>query len=443
MGAIRALLLPAGVHEAPQGTLHATPERLRRWAAQFRRMKAERIKIPIAWAHAKGALPHEADSPEERQYREAKFNAGYLSDLEYDPAEKALYFCGDVPGCEVDDKGNLVHWERLSDGREVKCAIGEVSAGIKNWKDGQGRKWPDSVIHVALCPRPVVAGQDGFRALATDGDGTFYLSLSTLKTLGADMAKEEDDDLDPAEEEAQGAERVGEEEAAVETTPPEPPPEPPAEIGAEDQGDARLSEAVQVLEAHGLHLPPDTTLANLIERICVAGHAKHKGAGEDEEEEEGAAGEDAGATYDGTPTEEQRPVMMSLATAKTKQERVMIAGQQEAHRKKLLAIVERLKKRGMPVHRADAYRERLAGYTLALDPETAEVSPRAIDRELAIWNEALPKKEFDERYLSTVVKKEPRPTMPTPAERAKASEKAQEEAGDELATLAGAPPRKK
>lgn len=36
---------------------------------------------------------------------------------------------------------------------------------------------------------------------------------------------------------------------------------------------ARLAQVLRVLEVHGLSLPGDTTMANLAERICVAGHA--------------------------------------------------------------------------------------------------------------------------------------------------------------------------
>ena len=75
----------------------------------------------------------------------------------------------DVPGAEVDPDGNLLTWAEAGDGRKLKCAIQECSAGIRDWRDGQGRMWPDSLIHVALCALPVVSDQDGFSvALSTN-----------------------------------------------------------------------------------------------------------------------------------------------------------------------------------------------------------------------------------------------------------------------------------
>jgi hypothetical protein len=41
----------------------------------------------------------------------------------------------------------------------------------------------------------------------------------------------------------------------------------------------KMVEVLSVLAAHNLHLPPDTTMANLLERICTAGHKKREAHG--------------------------------------------------------------------------------------------------------------------------------------------------------------------
>ena len=48
-----------------------------------------------------------------------------------------------------------------------------------------------------------------------------------------------------------------------------------------DQG--TFSACVRVLQDLGLHLPADTTADNLVERICVAGHALHRWPADDDE----------------------------------------------------------------------------------------------------------------------------------------------------------------
>jgi len=42
-----------------------------------------------------------------------------------------------------------------------------VSAHIRDWKDGRGNRWDDSIMHVALTPLPVADGLPGFKNLAT------------------------------------------------------------------------------------------------------------------------------------------------------------------------------------------------------------------------------------------------------------------------------------
>ncbi len=192
MGKALKTLLKTGIYSAPQGILRATPARLRRWAEQFRAMKSEGIRVPIGWGHHPTAVPGDADQRAEQQFYLSKMNAGTLSSLDFD-GNADLNGALDCPGVEVDGKGNLVAWTKLPDGREVKTAISEVSIAVKDWRDGKGKLWKDSIVHVALTPLPVFAGQDGFAtALSTVSTDP---SEFTLSLAGFSRALSTEDDM--------------------------------------------------------------------------------------------------------------------------------------------------------------------------------------------------------------------------------------------------------
>lgn len=182
MARFKTICVPLGTHSSPDGDVCATPARVRQWAEKFTRMKRAGIRIPIAWGHQPNAIPIEDEAA--FQLSISKFNAGYVDALYADPDTGGLALEGDAPGVEVDKAGNLVHWVRLPDGRQVKGAIGEVSAAVNDWRDGKGRLWPDAVMHVALTPLPVCGGQKGLQRLAaprqTQQSGKRPVFLSTL-----------------------------------------------------------------------------------------------------------------------------------------------------------------------------------------------------------------------------------------------------------------------
>lgn len=379
MSVVRKLLLRPGVHHAPQGVLEAPPKRVRNWARTFKEMKKAGLRIPCCWGHQPGAVPADAsdDARAERQYYLSRYNAGYLEDLVADGAAN-LDAVLDVPGCSLEgDK--LVAWTRLPDGREVKTAVGEVSAAIRDWTDGTGRLWKDAIIHVALTPLPVVGNQTGFRSLSSVPDTqTFYLSLSTLE---ADMA---DDILDT--------------------------PAP-----GEGSGDF-FSQVLMGLARRGIRLPDDTTPENAWERLAVALHALDGTEPDGDElalpeepgeEEEGETfPEEAGAGMG--PGEEPRPVMMSLSTARTPVERKLIARHQEAHKARQRKKIDALVRRGLPAHRASEMRALVDGYQLSMT-EDGTIRAQGIDRDLALLDEVLPKRAFTRSYLAAHGRHEVRP----------------------------------
>ena len=400
MARVRKFLLRTGVHQTGNGPLVATRKRAKRWAEQARKMLAAGIKIPVAWGHQPDAEPYDPADPKAakaaRQYHLSKFNAGYLEDLTFDEATGDLHFVADVPGARVRDKQLLTDAE-LPGGLKVQAAVGEVSAAIRDWKDGRGRLWKDSIIHVALTPLPVVDKQPGFEQLAelstlAGPAGATYLGAKTyLRELAmADHDDDYDDEAGATDEggDDEGAADYGDDEGAegnAEAPPPAPEPPPPPPPPAEPQAPAHFAEALKVLQEHGLHLPPGTTPENAWERICVLGHHDREKGESEEEEEEGADGgmPGSGGEDQGLGEEEQRPIMMSLATAKTPAEKKLLQrltdNRKQGHRRTLSAQrkrVERAVKKGMKPKMAAGYLERierclsrLDGYELSLDDD--------------------------------------------------------------------------
>lgn len=426
MATVSKVLLRSAVYATPQGVLHATPSRVKAWADRWREMDAAGIKIPVSYGHQPDAWPLDPRGASDRarqQYHLSAFNAGYLGGMDFDGQQ--LNSRLDCPGLELDGD-NLVCWRRLPDGTEVKTAVGEVSVAVKDWTDGTGRVWPDSIVHVALTPLPVAHGTGGFSLSVCDGDGAAVtLSLSSmlyqLSTEG-DMAEETKKD--------DGAAGGG--------------------------GKDYFSEGMEFLKRKGIALPDDTTPENFWERVVIAGHALENADEtpelDDLDETADDTGEtepdaDDGATYTGEgdggtagATEEQRPVMMSLSTAKTPAERGSLKMAGDAHKARLAGRIKRLVKKGLirPALRADLERDLAgyeAGFTLSAAGDMSAVSKRLDQR-------------ISDLELS-LIGPHPLKGLATAAEArrpggrsADEARKAQEAAGDELAALAGAAPRK-
>ncbi len=197
-----------------------------------------------------------------------------------------------------------------------------------------------------------------------------------------------------------------------------------------------MAEAIGVLKEHGINLPPDTTEKNFFERVCIVGHAlkqANESALEDEEldeepgeEEENLEG--SGKDY-GQTQEEQRPVLMSLSTAKTDGDKKRMTAYQNRHRTDLLALLARLvKRKAVTADEETKFRARIEGYELSLTEEGDEVK-KELDFELSTID------KMSRRFAPPNLKKvrvEARPEPPSEAD----ARKAEEEAGDDLADRA-------
>jgi hypothetical protein len=359
MARVKKVLLRPAVFATPQGPLTADHQRIAHWARQFHAMRSEGLNIPVSWGHQKDAVPCYGDELSQRAYWLSRYNAGYVGDMKDDPRSGTLSSILDVPGCELDGD-SLVTWVELADGRRVKTAIKEVSAAIKDWTDGRGKVWKDAIVHVALTPHPVAHGTGGFspesllNTLDANNEAVTLSLASVLYTLGSSpMADDNDNDDRPKKDS-----------------------DKPTKEGS-------LSKALGVLANLGLTLPDDTNDGNFIERIIVAGTALDgKGGGLDDDLD------DLGEPAEGAPpapVQEERPVMLSLATAKTERERKAVEVTTQKHKQRQLKRIDRLVTRfGLnPRHAAELRDSYNDGYQLSLDDDMQPV-PQQTDVVLSI-----------------------------------------------------------
>ncbi len=271
MARVETIVIEPGNHESPDGTVKATPQRIRHWINQFHQMRRAGLQIPVPWGHHSKALPEGSD---EAIFAASRYNAGYIDKLAL-TQQGGLAAGFELPALHYDQNSGCV-----VDPKE-KTAIREVSLGIaKKFKDGKGRVWNDVIVHCALVPLPVMGAQQGFTGLATKthAEGLTCFSLAKRKwTLAAraQMADEYDDEDDSELEEAQPSADAGADGAPAPEMPPEqpgdqPPAEPAADAGAQANAVQALEQLKPLLEQHGIKLGEGTTPENLIEHLTVA-----------------------------------------------------------------------------------------------------------------------------------------------------------------------------
>src|SRR5262245_60561665 len=187
MARFRKLVMVPGEYVTPDGPATVTAERIRHWVRQFAAMRAAGLQMPVAWGHQPDATPSDpsALSEAEALYRKSRYIAGWLENLEQDQKTGELWATGEAPALDLDgESGALID-------PDLATAIREVSLGCGDFRDGQGRLWKDTVVHLALTPHPVLGGQSGFET-ATEGGLTmqrFGLSDLTARfALAADDA---------------------------------------------------------------------------------------------------------------------------------------------------------------------------------------------------------------------------------------------------------------
>jgi len=201
-------LAEPGTFMSAQGKVVITPKRIKHWEQSFNKLREEGFNFPVPWGHKLDAIPNDNDPfALEEQY--ARWNSGNINRLETEKDGSLWMIAETPPGYKVEqDTQRLVNEK---DGTIVT----DVSPGIGNWIDGQGRLHEDIILHAALCTHPVQHNQTGFLpatgAMLPEGTkllsnaGTIQITC-LLQTKGPKMAKPEDDDKKPLDNEEFGHE---------------------------------------------------------------------------------------------------------------------------------------------------------------------------------------------------------------------------------------------
>jgi hypothetical protein len=210
-------------------------DRLRGIVDEFKRMRANGLRVPAPWRHDK-SVPLAKDVQDSRDY------GGFWEDS-WIGDDGAWYGRLDVP--------------IESDAEKVGATVTEVSPYIlPEWTDGKGTGYKDAPVHIALVQHPVSPGQSNFQpAPAESSQPAMALALSMLTEGAVIMADEPTAPATPA---------------TIATTEPEKKPvvEPPAKATAPS-----IQDVLTALKTCGLELPEDTIAENLAERIVTAAKA--------------------------------------------------------------------------------------------------------------------------------------------------------------------------
>jgi hypothetical protein len=123
------------VHPTKGFSLAVNRQRLQRWAETGQQMLAAGVAIPINCDHSDAA----------------RDVVGYVKEFKLD-GDRLLGLC-----------------QFIGDDAALTAARNSVSVGIDpDFTDGQGRKWGEAVVHLALTPVPVVPDQDQFVQLPNE-----------------------------------------------------------------------------------------------------------------------------------------------------------------------------------------------------------------------------------------------------------------------------------
>lgn len=145
----KAAVIEPGIYQPSGGAAEIiTPQRMKGWVDNFKSMKAAGLKPTAPWDHA-------GRNPASKEYWPI-----YAADAGDSTAEKNIGFIDDLE--IVNGKLDVVIDVRDSEAfRKLKeGAVADLSLGLcRNFIDGKGKNWGDSIIHAAPCVFPVNHGQ--------------------------------------------------------------------------------------------------------------------------------------------------------------------------------------------------------------------------------------------------------------------------------------------
>lgn len=151
-GTFTKSILKVGTYHSPDGTVVVTPERLRHWERETRRLQNAKYAIPSHFDHASELdmlEPIAMDVLKRKQNRSASATVGHLESFKVAP----------------DGKSAEIVLTTLTPTAQEKVASNAVYVSpviFPEWKDGAGNKYRDVITSVDLVDHPVDYSQSSF-----------------------------------------------------------------------------------------------------------------------------------------------------------------------------------------------------------------------------------------------------------------------------------------
>lgn len=312
--AFRKSMLKVGTYHSPDGVVEVTPERLRHWSDEFKKLTKAGQVVPMHWDHSEkieDLQPVSMDAFKKRE-RSASNSVGRLTKFDVAP----------------DGKSANIEFVTLTNDATEKTASNAVYVSpviFPEWKDGHGHTYTDVITHMDIVDHPVDHSQGPARPVMCAirmGYGNKPYKMSDDEMMDDDDKKKLDDEDMPSEDDVL---EMGMDEDEMPMPMPE--PEPPAGPSIQD--------VMQALGRLGLVLPSDTDESNFIDRVRTAAIAKAASETEPEMEDDPMMGNESAPVV-------QDPQIATMSL----QARAALAFGEKQHRKSINEQLDSLLRSG-------------------------------------------------------------------------------------------------
>lgn len=269
-------ILKIGTYHSPDGTVEVTPDRLRHWEQETKRLQTVGYAIPSHFDHANEIEllePIAMDVLQRGRNRSAQATVGRLKDFKVAP----------------DGQSAEIILETLTDGARDAVASNAVYVSpviFPEWKDGAGNVYRDVITSFDLVDHPVDYSQSSFVPAVRMGLSRPYLftgirmSVQTLKSRGLKARKERLNgtllrlglDTEPKKK-PYDPDGDGDDDSSPETDTDNDGGSGMPEGEMQDQGEEgydKLDQVLDLLHEFGVTLPDDTSDDELVKHLRVA-----------------------------------------------------------------------------------------------------------------------------------------------------------------------------
>lgn len=255
----RKAVLKVGTYHSPDGVVEVTPDRLRHWEKQVKKIQATGYAIPMHWDHSSEMEllePIKLTTLQENKNRSAQNTVGRLLDFEVSPK-------GDSAVIRVEGRTTQAKEAMQSNAVFVSPVL------FSEWKDGSGQTYTDTIGSIDLVDYPVDYAQGPFEPVQTTETKTQSMRCcirmsSKPKTVYRMAMPYEEEDKEESEKDESSVDPATE--PAMDSTM----GESEAEFKPANPAATSVSDVVQSLTQVGIVLPDDTTTANFLERLRPA-----------------------------------------------------------------------------------------------------------------------------------------------------------------------------